>query len=405
MSFSSPRTPPAFASTAVRVVQCALVVRLLDEWWSYLPAGTIDDQVRDLGLSYGQSGWLLALLTLGGVAGSPIAALADRGHRRALACSGAGCIALALCAFAAAAPYPVLVMAAVLLGASSDAMIRPLESSLADIADHAEASLDRLLGRQHLISWLGDFVAPALLALGAVSVIGWRGVFGLTAVVFVAFGVVLARTAFPSPDPHVANADEPLLRSAHTMLRTPEVWWLVAAEFVLLPLDEAFLGFAVARSAADGSGAVAQLLAGGVVAGGIIGALIVSRRGLDPALIRWGCSLLVAGAVATALPAAFAVQLVALAAVGGGTAIVWAKVHHRTLTLVPGRSATTSTMVGLLSTPALLVPVAMGLVADAASITMALVATATLSFPLAVAVLRLGGGRVTAEELEEIDDD
>ncbi|QQS23678.1 MAG: MFS transporter [Actinomycetota bacterium] len=108
--------PRAVLTAGIGVVRCALVVRLLDEWWSYLPAGTIDDQVGDLGLSYGQSGWLLALLTLGGLVGSPVAALADRGHRRVLAVGGTLTIAVALMAFAAAAPFPVLVVAALALG-------------------------------------------------------------------------------------------------------------------------------------------------------------------------------------------------------------------------------------------------------------------------------------------------
>jgi hypothetical protein len=110
--------------------------------------------------------------------------------------------------------------------------------------------------------------------------------------------------------------------------------------------------------------------------------------------------LLVFGAVITAAPAHDAVHVVGLAAVGAGTAVVWAKVHHRSLTLVPGRSATVSTVVGLLATPALGVPVAMGVVADSLSLTAALAGTAVLAVPLAVMVLGLGGGTVPADELD-----
>ncbi len=397
-----PRVPAAtLARVGVGVVRCALVVRLLDEWWSYLPAGTIDDQVRDLGLSYGQAGWLLALLTLGGLIGSPVAALADRGHRRMLATTGALLIAAGLSAFAVAAPFPVLVVAATVLGGASDMMIRPLESSLADTAD---GELDKLLGRQHLLSWAGDFVAPALLAVGAATVIGWRGVFTFTAVVFVAFAAVLAATSFPAPAPVADGEETSLLRSARTLLRHREVWLLTAAEFVLLPLDEAFLGFAVARAAAEGDNAAAQLLAGGVTVGGLVGAAVVSRRGLDRPLVALGCGLLVVGALTTAAPLAMPATIAALALVGAGTAVVWAKVHHRSLTLVPSRSATVPTLVGLLSTPALLVPVAMGATADRVSITAALTGAAMLAIPLAAVVLSLGGARVSPDELDDLDD-
>ncbi len=397
---SVPQAPRALITAGVGVVRAALVVRLLDEWWSYLPAGTIDDQVTDLGLSYGQAGWLLALLTLGGLVGSPIAALADRGHRRVLATSGALLIAAGLSAFALAAPFPVLVVAATVMGGASDIMIRPLESSLADTAD---GELDKLLGRQHLLTWAGDFVAPALLGIGAATVIGWRGVFTITVVVFVAFAARLATTTLPAPATP-DDDDSSLLASARSLLRHREVWLLTAAEFALLPLDEAFLGFAVARAAAEGDNAAAQLLAGGVVVGGLVGAAVVSRRGIDRPLVIIGCTLLVVGAVSTAAPLAMPLTIAALAFVGAGTAVVWAKVHHRTLTLVPSRSATVPTMVGLLSTPALLVPVAMGVAADRFSITAALTGTAMLAIPLAAVVLALGGGRIDPDELDALDD-
>ena len=229
--------PRALVTSGIGVVRCALVVRLLDEWWSYLPAGSIDDQVRDLGLSYGQSGWLLALLTLGGLLGSPFAALADRGHRRLLATTGALLIAVGLSAFALSAPFPVLVVAATVLGGASDLVIRPLESSLAEAAD---GELDRLLGRQHLLTWAGDFVAPALLGVGAATAIGWRGVFALTAVVFVAFAARLATLVFPHPVADTDGAGTSLLDSARSLLRHRELWLLTAAEFALLPLDEGF---------------------------------------------------------------------------------------------------------------------------------------------------------------------
>ena len=397
---SVPQAPRALITAGVGMVRCALVVRLLDEWWSYLPAGTIDDQVTDLGLSYGQAGWLLALLTLGGLIGSPLAALADRGHRRLLAVGGTLAIAVGLLAFAAAAPFPVLVVAATVMGGASDVMIRPLESSLADTAD---GELDKLLGRQHLLSWAGDFVAPALLGIGAATVIGWRGVFTITMVVFVAFAAFLAVTVFPEPAPPEDDDHTSLLRSARTLLRHRELWLLAAAEFALLPLDEAFLGFAVARAAAEGGNAPAQLLAAGVTLGGLTGATVVSRRGIDRPLVILGCSALVVGAMTTAAPLAMPATIAALALVGIGTAIVWAKVHHRMLTLVPSRSATVPTLVSLLSTPALLVPVAMGVTADRVSITAALTGAALLAIPLAAVVLALGGGRVDPDELDALD--
>lgn len=384
----------------VGVVRGALVVRLLDEWWSYLPAGTIENQRLDLGLTYTQAGWLLAMLTIGGLVGSPIASLADLGHRRLLAVSGALVLAGGLGAFALGASYPLLVIAAGCLGAASDLVIRPLESSLADVAGD---DLDRLLGRQHLVTWLGDFVGPALLAIGAATVIGWQGVFGITAGVFVAFAAVLAVTEFPAP-PAIGvdgEEDESLWASAQRLVRSREVLLLTVAEITLLALDEAFLGFAVARLVAYGFGAAAQVLAGGIVVGGIAGSLVIARRGLDRRRTRAALGAMGLGAVVTATPIGVIGQTAGMVALGFGTALVWAKVHHRMLTVVPGRSATVPTIVSMLSTPALVFPVLMGALADRLSITAALAAAAALTVPLAWAVLGLGGDRIAPEELDE----
>lgn len=382
------------------VIGCALVVRVLDEWWSYLPAGTIGDHHRDLGFSYAQSGWLLALLTLGGVVGAPLAPLADRGRRRLLAVAGALGLAAGLAAFALGAPFAVLAVCAAVLGAASDLVILPLESAL---AEHAGDELDRWLGRQHLVTWFGDFIGPALLALGAATALGWRGVFAVTAAIYVAFGAVLSLIEFPEAVPSEQDGPaEPVWRVARSLLRERELLLLAGAELLLLPLDEAFLGFAVARRAGDG-GAVAQSLAGGVVVGGIAGALLVARKGLDRRRTAAGGAAMVAGAFGAALAPALVVQVSAMAALGAGTAVVWAKVHHRTLTVIPEWTATVPTLVGLLATPALLIPVGMGALSDRTSITAAMVGAAVLTVPLAAIVVRLGGDRVSAEELDVLD--
>jgi MFS family permease len=375
------------------------MVRLFDEFWSYLPAGTIDDQVTDLGLSYTQAGWLLALLTLGGLLLGPVAGVADRGYRKTLAVTGAASIAAGLAAFAVGAPFVVLAIAAGLMGGASDMVIRPLESTLAEVGGE---HLDRLLATQHVVTWLGDAVGPALLALGAATVIGWQGVFAIGAVMFVAFAAVLTTVRFPQP-----VEAEPEAAEAHTtwrmLLRHREVIALSGAEFVMLPLDEAFLGFAVARTAASGSPAVAQLLAGGVVVGGVLGSLRVARVGLCRARVRWGSALMALGAFVSALPLHLAVNTVGMTALGWGTAVLWAKVHHRSLTVLPGRSASVPTIVSIVSTPSLVLPAAMGWLADRGSITVVLFAAACLTVPLAGFVLALGGDLVRSDELASLD--
>jgi fucose permease len=228
-------------------------------------------------------------------------------------------------------------------------------------------------------------------------------VFGFTAVVFVAFAVALALTEFPAPVASADGDDESLWGSARRLVRSREVLLLTVAEVILLPLDEAFLGFAVARLVGDGFGAAAQVLAGGVVVGGIVGSLVVARLGLDRRRTAAALAAMGAGAFVAATPTGVVVQTIGMMALGFGTALVWAKVHHRMLTVVPGRSATVPTVVSVLSTPALVFPVLMGAVSDRWSITLALTAAAALTIPLAWAVLGLGGDHIAPDDLADLD--
>ncbi len=368
------------------VVRAVLVVRVVDEWWSYLPAGAIGDLRRDLGVSYAQAGWLLALLTIGGLVGSPLVALADRGYRRLLSAGGCALLAGGLLVYASGAPFVLLALASTVMGGASDLMIQPLETSLAEL--HPEG-LDRLLGRQHLVTWCGDLLGPAVLALGAATWLGWRGAFAVTAAVIAAYGVLLAFVEHPTPAPP-ADDEPSLWHDAWRLARSRDVMLLAGAELLMIPLDEAFLGFAVARLTERHIGASAQALAVTLVIGGVTGAAMVGRLGLRPPLVRGAAAALVAGAVVAAAPPWPAVQAAGMLAFGFGTAVAWARVHHRALSLEPGRSGTVSTVVGVLATPAVLVPAGVGWLADRTSLTVALVACAALAVPLAVIVLALG---------------
>jgi MFS family permease len=369
------------------VIVGALLVRLIDEWWSWLPGGSVDDQRLDLGLTYAQSGWLLAMLWVGGLAGAPLGALADHLPRRPLAVAGAGTLSMGLVPYAVGAPYPLLIIATFAMGAASDTMIRPLESALEEVGDD---QLDRLLGRQHLVSWSGDLLGPVVLAIGAETVLGWQGAFAVTAVAVGAYGAMLAVTEFPAPPrpARTSGARRAAWREARQLARRGDIIRLAVAEGLLGPLDEPILAFAVARLAAEGAGGASQGLAVGVFVGGLAGSGLVSRRGLAGigAAGPW-CTL--GGVVLTALPLHPLVTAAGLTLVGFGMALVWADVHHRTLIAERGRSATVSGIVGVMATPAAAVPVIVGLVADTTSLTVGLWCYAALAVPL-IPLLRTG---------------
>ena len=255
----------------------ALLVRWLDEWWSYLPAGIIEDLRDELGVTYAQAGWLIAIAFGGGLVGGPLGALADHVDRRRMAVTGGVLQTAGLATFALGRSFPVLALSMFVLGAASDLVIRPLESGLAETSGD---DLDRMLGRQHLLAFVGDFVGPALLAIGAATALGWRGAFWITTAALAVFTITLASADFPPPQRPEADSTR-ALRGFTRMLRRPEVLWLALVEILLFPLDEQILGFAVARVASTGSHTVAQALAAGYVAGGIVGSTYVDRRGVS----------------------------------------------------------------------------------------------------------------------------
>jgi MFS family permease len=363
------------------VVGAALVVRLFDEWWSYLPAGVVADLHRDLDVSYAGAGWLLALLTIGALAGSPLALLADHVDRRRLAVTGALGVAACLVAYALAAPFWVLAVASAGAGTSSDLLVHAVEASLSEADD---VRLDAMVALQHALSAIGDLAGPVLLAIGAATVLGWQGAFAITAAAMVLYAAYLATVPFARPL-RAGDGWRAMLSDAVDIARRRDVWRLAAIEMLIAPLDEPFLAFVVARQATGGhADSTAQLLALAVMVGGIAGSLVVVRIGNGPTMLRVALGAMLAGTVVAAGRGAAVADAAAMLAVGAGMAVVWSDLHVRTLRAVPGRSATVSIVVGTIGSASALVPVLVGLIADRAGLGAGLVVYVAVAASLAV---------------------
>jgi predicted MFS family arabinose efflux permease len=376
------------------MVFAALSVRLIDEWWSYLPGGIIEDLRSDLGVSYSEAGSLIAIAVLSGLVGGPLGALADVADRRLVAVTGSALQTLGLILFATGSSFPILALGVLLLGAAGDLVIRPLEAALAESLSDDE--LERSLGRQHVLSFVGDFLGPALLTLGAVTWIGWRGAFWITAGAVACYTVFLLTISFPAPA-RTAHGETSNRSGFRDLLRRKDVLRLVVLDVLLFPLDEPIAAFAVAAVAIDRS-SIAQVIAFGYVLGGLLSSAIVGRRGLDRFAQYGGGPSLVIGSlgVVAAIAATEFGSLdatvagigaaIAMVIVGVGMGFTWADLHHQQLTVVPGRSASVASIVGTLSSVGALWPTLAGWVSDQGSITAALslfaVAAVALSFAL-----------------------
>src|SRR5690349_6216306 len=90
------------------ITATVLLVRLVDEWASFVPAATFDSYRADLGLTYRAAALALLAIGPGAIAGSACTVLADTRSRRVLATVGAAVYAAGLAVFAASTTAPVL---------------------------------------------------------------------------------------------------------------------------------------------------------------------------------------------------------------------------------------------------------------------------------------------------------
>jgi hypothetical protein len=306
----------------------------------------------------------------------------------------------------------VLALASLVLGMASDLVVSPLEASL---AQREPDRLDRLLGVQHALSFGGDALGPLLLGLGAATALGWRGAFVVTAVSVLVFSL-LAASAVDAGRPPAGAFDD--TADLHPVARTRAGRWrelraiatrrdvllLCGLELLIGPLDEPLFAFTVARSAThvDRAGAE-QLLAVGVMVGGIVASAAVARRGVRRHTVRAGALTMLTGTALTLAGAGLAVNAAAMTFVGVGMALVWAGLHHRMLTVVPGRSGTVSALAGVTGAAAGVVPAAIGAIADRAGFDAALVGFVGIAVLVVVVGWRVAGHSDASVELVSAD--
>jgi predicted MFS family arabinose efflux permease len=380
------------ARAPVGVLGALVLVRGADELGSFLPIGAFASLRADLGIDYADGGLVFVAFAVGGLASSPLGVLADHRSRRVLGSLGALGYAAALAGFAVAPGLGVVLVAALVLGASSDVMVHACEAALVDVAGER---LERELSRVNLVAAVGDLVGPG--AFVAVSAIGgsWRLVLVLGALAMLAYAALLAAVPVPSPGagsdgdgdgpgtgtPDGADAGERTpWRDVVGLLRDPGVWWLAGVSALFASLDEAYYGFLLAFLV-DGrelTGATATLAASGLVVGGLVGYAVLVRRPPGPHALPLAAAAMVVASLTIALapwPVAIGAASTAFGVAG---AVFWVAFQSRVLRHRPDRAASMSTVVGVLEQPGWVVPVLVGVVADRLGLHVAMVAYAAV---------------------------
>ena len=354
-----------------------LLVRLADEAAVFLPFGTLESFRADLGLTYAQAGTVLAAISPGAAAGGVFVAAADRYSRRVITAGGAFGFALSLALFAMGASFAMLVLAGFVMGMASTAMVDGAEVALVDMAGD---DLRRYLARSNLLATVGALLGPALVAAAAVAGLSWRAAFGAGAFLMGIYALALAGAPLPPPagdqeDGGSGDGVKSRLGLA-AVLRDPAVWAMGLIGLLMVPFDEPLVGFTIALLENDrgASAAAATLVAFVGICGGVLEFEVLARRfeGVpDDRLLLGSVAAMTAGAVAIALAPVLAVVAVAGLVTSVGLNLAGLAVQHRSLTLRPGQVGTTKAVLGTIESTGFWIPVAVGMIADRAGLTLA----------------------------------
>jgi predicted MFS family arabinose efflux permease len=380
-----------------------LLVRLVDEWASFLPAATFDAYKADLGLTYRAAALALLAIGPGAVAGSAVGILADTRSRRVLATVGAAIYAVALALFAAATSASMAVAGGFALALGSTLLVDTVEVALVDLCEADDPGgcaglLERALLQMNVASGVGDLSGPVLVAGAAALGWSWRVPLWISAAALAIYAVLVAVSPLPPP-PRDPSARSPgPFRDALAFARRPDIWWAGACGAVLVALDEAFIAYVIAYLRHDQgvSTATATLVAAVFVVGGLAAATWRSRAlQAGPSsdrittLRRAAAFMLAATLLLAVVPTPFAVALSG-AVLGAATMSFWIPFQALTLQLVPSRAATVSALVGTIEMLGLAVTPVIGAISDTWGLRVGLTAYSCLPAVLVVLMRRAG---------------
>ncbi|MGH9216525.1 MAG: MFS transporter [Acidimicrobiales bacterium] len=382
-----------------------LIAGFVDETVAFLPFGALEPLRRDVDLSYSQGAALLALYPGIGLVGGVFGVLADRHSRRLIAAGGALGYAAGLLLFAAGTTFSMLVVAIALMGFAGDAMVRATDVALVDVAgDRTELAV----ARATLLGTVGDLAGPALLAACLTTGLGWRAAFVAAGLGMVGYALLLASQPLPEPSRPLRAATEDGLRprgEVVAVLRDRRVFRLGLLSALVDVFDEPFLAFAIVYLVATREHAysegVATLTAGVGLAGGVAAAAWASRAERSEITPSAIAALLIGGVGGIVLATHPVVAALGAAGVGAAVNLAWISLEARVLTLRPGQAGTTSAVVSAVGQVAVLVPLAAGVLADAAGVTQALLLYMAMAVVFAIVNLRDRGRQTPGVPAEE----
>jgi MFS family permease len=338
-------------------------------WFAYLQAapGLVVGHLRDeLHLSYSTGGLHVAGFAAGSLAAGVISARLERAlGRRTLCWSAAALMGAGAIGLTAGRVAGVTIGAVLVMGVGGGLLLVTIQAAL---ADHHGERRAVALAEASLAASVAYVVLIGMLSLTAALHAGWRTALVASLVVPMLMWWSNRRLAIDAPPP------SPLAQG-----RLPGVFWLAAAMLFCTTAAEwcinAWGAIFVENAAGVSTDIAVALMAGyfgGVVAGRTLGSRLARRH--DPArLLAYSLAVTAAGFAILWPSTALAQALVGLSLLGIGIGNLFPMALSVTVALVPGRAGLASgRAVATMSFAVLLAPLAVGMLADATSLRVAL---------------------------------
>ena len=322
----------------------------------------------DLGLSYAQVGMLLSLPNVASNIIEPfLGILGDVWKRRVLILGGGVMFALAVLLSALSQSFVALLLAFILFYPASGAFV---SLSQAALMDTDPARHEHNMAHWTFAGSLG--VVTGSLALGATATVGlgWRGLFGLSALLAVI--LVMAAWRFPfsnsQPESERLTLKDGMMNAVRALRRGEVLRWLTLLMFSDLMLD-VLLGFlalylvdVVGVTPAQAGLAVAVWTTVGLVGDFLLMPLLERVRGLS--YLRVSAVIEFALFTTFLLAPGFWVKLVPLGLLGLFNAGWYSILKGRLYTSMPGQSGTVMALGNIFGWVSSFIPLMLGWVAQ-----------------------------------------
>jgi len=238
--------------------------------------------LRDrLGLSYAQAGFLFTAAALSGMVIDPFINLfSDRGSKKAWVLGGLLLLALTSVLMGIVASYSLLVLAFMVWFPASGAGVGLAQAALIDFSPGTGT---RTMTRWTMLSSVGDFLSPLVVAAFVAFGLGWPALSWFAGALWLLAALILLPFRFPVRSAEL-EADEEVEKlsmwaSLREALRDPLLLRWSALTLIPNMLDELFLGFVslYLHDALHLSEALVALLATLQMAASFLGLLLLDR--------------------------------------------------------------------------------------------------------------------------------